>query len=215
MITVHHLNASRSIRILWLLEELGLKYEIARYQRDPKTNLAPPEMRPVSPVGKSPTIEDANRGGKLVFESGAIVEYLIRNYDGEHELAPNATDPEYDDYVRWLHYAEGSAMLPVMLSLYISRLEPGAGDPVKPRISSEIDNHFGYISRHLTGREFLVGDGLTGADVQMVFVVEAAHKMDLAGKFPNLKDYYERLQGRPAFERAMERSGEPPLKPFR
>ncbi|WP_119067814.1 glutathione S-transferase family protein [Rubrobacter indicoceani] len=215
MITVHHLNASRSMRVLWLLEELGLEYRIIRYSRDPQTNLAPPEMRPVSPVGKSPTVEDGYNGGRLVFESGAIIEYLVRNYDRQNALAPKPTDPEYDDYVRWLHYAESSAMLPVMLSLYMSRLAPGADKPVRPRISGELANHFGYISGHLEGREFLVGDGLTGADVQMAFAVEAAHKMGLVESFPNLGEYYGRLQARPAFERAMKRAGEEPLKPFR
>lgn len=202
MIRVHHLNASRSMRILWLLEELGLEYEIVNYQRNPENNLAPPELREINPLGKSPAIED---DGRIIFESGAIVDYLVRRKGGG-ELAPDSESPEYDDYVRWLHYAEGSAMLPVMLTLYVSRLGE-AGEPLHPRLESEVRNHFGYISRTLEGREYLVGDSLTGADVQMVFVIEAANKMGLIDDFENLKEYVERMQSRPAFRRASERDG--------
>ncbi|CAN5263721.1 glutathione S-transferase [soil metagenome] len=202
MIRVHHLNASRSMRILWLLEELGLEYEIVNYRRDPDTNLAPPELREINPLGKSPAIED---DGRIIFESGAIVDYLVRRKGGG-ELAPDSESPEYDDYVRWLHYAEGSAMLPVMLTLYVSRLGE-AGEPLHPRLESEVRNHFGYISRTLEGREYLVGDSLTGADVQMVFVIEAASKMGLINDFENLEEYVERVQSRPSFRRASERDG--------
>jgi glutathione S-transferase len=202
MIRVHHLNASRSMRILWLLEELELEYEIVNYRRDPETNLAPPELQEINPLGKSPIIED---DGRIIFESGAIVDYLVRRKGGG-ELAPDSESPEYDDYVRWLHYAEGSAMLPVMLTLYVSRLGE-AGEPLHPRLESEVRNHFGYISRTLEGREYLVGDRLTGADVQMVFVIEAANKMGLIDDFENLKEYVERMQSRPAFRRASERDG--------
>ena len=123
MITVHHLNDSRSQRILWLLEELGLPYEIRRYQRDARTRLAPPALKAVSPLGKAPVITD---GGRLVIESGAIVDYLIRRHGGGR-LQPDPASAAYDDYVQWLHYAEGSAMLPLMLRLYVGRLgEAGA-----------------------------------------------------------------------------------------
>lgn len=190
------------MRILWLLEELGLEYEIVNYRRDPDTNLAPPELREINPLGKSPAIED---DGRIIFESGAIVDYLVRRKGGG-ELAPDSESPEYDDYVRWLHYAEGSAMLPVMLTLYVSRLGE-AGEPLHPRLESEVRNHFGYISRTLEGREYLVGDSLTGADVQMVFVIEAASKMGLINDFENLEEYVERVQSRPSFRRASERDG--------
>ena len=208
MIRVHHLNASRSMRILWLLEELGLEYEVVDYGRDPETNYAPPELREINPLGKSPAIED---DGRIIFESGAIVDYLVRRRGGG-KLAPDHESLEYDDYVRWLHYAEGSAMLPVMLALYVSRLGK-AGEPLRPRIESEARNHFGYVSRSLEGREYLVGDELTGADVQMVFVIEAASKMGLIDHFGNLKEYVERMRSRPAFGRALERSGETPVAP--
>ena len=140
MIVVHHLNNSRSQRILWALEELGLPYEIKRYQRDAQTNLAPPELKQVHPLGKSPVITDGNR---TVIESGAIIDYLIRRY-GKGRLQPAPETPEYDQYQQWLHYAEGSAMLPLMLNLYVGRLGD-AGAPLKPRIESEIANHLGYI----------------------------------------------------------------------
>lgn len=213
MIRVHHLNASRSMRILWLLEELGLDYEVVKYQRDPETNLAPPEMRCVSPLGKSPTIEDTENGGKIVFESGAIVEYLIRNYDTSGRLRVEPSDPGYDDYVFWMHYAEGSAMLPVMISLYASRLGEAAA-PLRPRLASEIRNHFGYISRRLEGRDFLVSDRLTGADVQMVFVIAGAYQLKLLedpenpGDYDGLGQYIKGIHARPAYEKAVERSGE-------
>lgn len=214
MIRVHHLNASRSMRVLWLLEELGLQYEVVRYKRDPKTNLAPPEMRHVSPVGKSPAIEDMPNGGRLIFESGAIVEYLVRNYDEGGSLGFGPSEAEYDDYVFWLHYAEGSAMLPVMISLYASRVGEAATEPLRPRLSSEIRNHFGHISRSLEGRDFFVAGRLTGADIQMAFPIEAAYHLDLLGEpenpgdYDNLRRYLANLHERPAYRRAVERSGE-------
>lgn len=141
MIIVHHLNNSRSQRILWLLEELGLPYEIKRYQRDPKTNLAPPELKAINALGKSPVIKDA---GKVVIESGAIVDYLIRRH-GAGRLQPDPTSADYDQYVQWLHFAEGSAMLPLMLNLYVGRLGD-AGAPLHPRIESEVANYLGYLN---------------------------------------------------------------------
>ncbi len=156
MIVVHHLNDSHSQRILWLLEELGLPYEIERYQRDPQTRLAPPELKAVSPLGKSPVVTD---NGKRVIESGAIIDHLIRRHGGGR-LQPDPATDAYDEYVRWLHYAEGSAMLPLMLHLYVSRLGE-AGAPLSQRVESEIANHLGYIDAALQGREYLVGGELT------------------------------------------------------
>ncbi len=138
MITVHHLNDSRSQRILWLLEELGLPYRIERYQRDAQTRLAPPELKAVHPLGKSPVISD---DGRTIHESGAIVDYLIRRHGGGR-LQPKPDSPAYDDYVQWLHYAEGSAMLPLLLHLYVARLGE-AGAPLRPRIESELAKHLG------------------------------------------------------------------------
>lgn len=200
MIVVHHLNDSRSQRVLWLLEELGLPYQIKQYQRDATTRLAPPELKAVHPLGKSPVLVD---DGQTVFESGAIIDYLIRHH-GEGRLQPSMGWPEYETYQQWLHYAEGSAMLPLMLKLYVGRLGE-AGAPLAPRIDSEIANHLGFVNQSLEGREWLVGDQLTGADIQMSFVGEAAR--GLRAQYPHMDAWVKRFQARPAYRRALERGG--------
>jgi glutathione S-transferase len=202
MIVVHHLNDSRSQRILWLLEELGLPYEIKRYQRDAQTRLAPPELKKVHPLGKSPVITDGNR---TIIESGAIIDYLIRRHGGGR-LQPAPDSPAYDEYVQWMHYAEGSAMLPLMLNLYVTRLGE-AGAPLTPRIESEIANHLGYIDGALKGRQFIVGDTLTGADIQMSFVGEIAGAFGKRAQYPNLDAWIKRLHERSAYKKALERGG--------
>ena len=200
MIVVHHLNDSRSQRVLWLLEELGAPYEIRHYARDAKTRLAPPELLAVHPLGKSPVIEDR---AQKVIESGAIVDYLIRHHGGGR-LQPAAGTADFEAYQQWLHYAEGSAMLPLMLKLYVSRLGE-AGAPLAPRISSELANHLGFVDRALQGRDWLVGDQLTGADIQMSFVGEAAR--ELRASYPAIDAWVRRLQARPAYQRALQRGG--------
>ena len=200
MIVVHHLNDSRSQRVLWLLEELGTPYEIKFYQRDITTRLAPPELKAIHPLGKSPVITD---NGQTVHESGAIVDYLIRHY-GNGRLQPSTGWPEYEIYQQWLHYAEGSAMLPLMLKLYVGRLGD-AGAPLTPRIDSEIANHMGYIEQSLRGRQWLVGHDLSGADIQMSFVGEAARGLRAA--YPNIDAWVKRFQALPAYRRALERGG--------
>jgi len=202
MIVVHHLNDSRSQRILWLLEELGLPYEIQRYQRDTQTRLAPPELKAVSPLGKSPVITD---GDRTVIESGAIIDHIIRRHGGGR-LQPDPATPAYDAYVQWLHYAEGSAMLPLMLRLYVSRLGE-AGAPLAPRIDSEVANHLGYVDSSLRGREYLVGSDLTGADIQMSFVGELAGQYGAWPAYPAIEAWIARLHARPAYKAAVERGG--------
>ncbi|HWS75889.1 MAG TPA: glutathione S-transferase [Quisquiliibacterium sp.] len=202
MITLHHLNDSRSQRVLWLLEELELPYEIVYHRRDPQTRLAPPELRDVHPLGKSPVIVDA---GRTVIESGAIVDYLIRRHGGGR-LQPPPESPEYDEYQQWLHYAEGSAMLPMMLHLYVSRLGE-AGAPLWPRIESEIANHLGYVNVALEEREFLVGDAFSGADIQMSFIGEVAGSYGKRSAYPSLDAWVRRLQDRPAYRKALARGG--------
>lgn len=202
MIVVHHLNDSRSQRVLWLLEELGLPYEIRSYARDAQTRLAPPELAAVHPLGKSPVVVD---GDRTLIESGAIVDYLIRRHGGGR-LRPDPGSPEHDAYQQWLHYAEGSAMLPLMLHLYVSRLG-AAGAPLHPRIEGEIANHLGFVDRSLAGRDFLVGDALTGADVQMSFVGEVAGAYGKRGAYPELDRWIRALQARPAYRAALERGG--------
>ena len=202
MIVVHHLNNSRSQRILWLLEELGVPYEIKFYQRDATTNLAPPELKAVHPLGKSPVIVD---GDRTLAESGAIVDYLIRTY-GHGRLAPAAGSPDHEIYLEWLHYAEGSAMLPLMLLLYTMRLGEAAA-PLKGRIDDEIANHLGYVNQALDGRDYLVGGELSGADVQMSFVGEVGRAFGRLAPFPNIAAWIDRLHARPAFKAALEKGG--------
>jgi len=201
MLVVHHLNDSRSQRILWLLEELGAPYEIKHYARDAATRLAPPELKEVSPLGKSPVVTD---GDLTIIESGAIIDYIQRTY-GNGRLAPKAGTRDYEAYNQWLHYAEGSAMLPLMLALYVGRLGE-AGAPLSPRIESETANHLGYVEAALAGRDWLVGDDLTAADVQMSFVGEIA-RMQRAADYPNITAWVDRFQARPAYKRALEKGG--------
>lgn len=202
MIEVHHLNNSRSQRVLWLLEELGLDYEIVKYQRDAETNLAPESLKAIHPLGKSPVLKD---GDRVVIESGAIVDYLVRRH-GNGRLAPDAASPEYDAYQQWLHYAEGSAMLPLMLKLYLGRLGDAAA-PLAPRVNGEIENHFGFLDAELAGRDWFVGDAFTAADIQLSFPVQAARMLYGLEKFPNLADFLERVTARPAYQKALERGG--------
>lgn len=202
MLTVHHLNESRSQRILWLLEELELPYEIVAHTRDPKTRLAPPSLLAVHPLGKSPVIVD---GGLTVIESGAIIDYVIRRH-GEGRLAPDPASADFDRYQQWLHYAEGSAMLPLMLNMYVGRLGE-AGAPLHPRIQGEIANHLSFVNDHLAGREYFVGEALTGADIQMSFVPEVAKAMGKLPDYPHMAAWIERMHARPAWSKALEKSG--------
>lgn len=202
MIEVHHLNNSRSQRILWCLEELGSDYEIVKHQRDPETNLAPDSLKAIHPLGKSPVIRDR---GQVIFESGAILEYLVSEY-GQGRLAPPEGSPARLRYLQWLHYAEGSAMLPVMLKLYVSRLGE-AGGPLLPRIHGEIENHFGFLDSQLASADYFVGDELTAADINLSFPIQAARMLYGLEKFPKLAAFLERVQARPAYRRAIERGG--------
>ena len=208
MIIVHHLNDSRSQRVLWLLEELELPYRIERYQRDSRTRLAPPELKAVHPLGKSPVVVD---GDRTLIESGAIIESLVARY-GNGRLAPPPDSHEYDTYLQWLHYAEGSAMLPLMLKLYVARLGEGAR-PLEPRIESEIANHLGYVDRTLVDRQWLLGDRFTAADVQMSFVGEVAGVRSERSRYPALDAWVKRFQGRPAYRRALDQGGPYALGP--
>ncbi len=202
MIIVHHLNESRSQRILWLLEELGVPYDIKHYQRDAQTRLAPPKLTKVHPLGKSPVISD---GDLTVIESGAIIDHLITRY-GNGALRPESGSREAAAYSQWLHYAEGSAMLPLLLKMYVGRLGE-AGAPLHPRIESEIANHLGYVEHALDGRAWLVGDNITGADIQMSFVGEIAGAFGERANRPHIDAWVKRFQARPAYQRALERGG--------
>ncbi|OBU87935.1 glutathione S-transferase family protein [Chromobacterium subtsugae] len=203
MIEVHHLNQSRSRRITWLLEELGQDYAVVRYERDPKTRLAPPALKAIHPLGKAPVLRD---GDAVLIESGAIVDYLIRTY-GNGRFAPDIASPDYNRYAQLMHYAEGSAMLPILLQLYVGTLGE-AGAPLHPRIHSELDNHLGYLDGELAGRDYFVGDDLTGADVQLSFVAQIAVRGEGRQRYPNLARFVDRIEARPAYRRAAERHGE-------
>ena len=202
MLRIHHLNNSRSQRILWLLEELALPYGIVKHQRDPQTNLAPPSLLKVHPLGKSPVLVD---GRSVVIESGAIVEYVVRRH-GEGRLAPPESSPDWPRYVQLLHYAEGSAMLPLMLKLYLGRLGE-AGAPLQPRVTSEIENHFGWLDRELGDADWFVGGEFSAADIQLSFAIQAARLLHGLEKLTSLARFLERAQARPAYQRALERGG--------
>src|SRR3984885_330337 len=206
MLTLHHLNDSRSQRILWLLEELGTPYEMVRYRRNTETRLAPPELEKIHPLGKSPVIVD---GDIRLAESGAIVDYIIRRYgqeNGKPAMMPAPGGAEFEAYNEWLHYSEGSAMLPLMLNLYVGRLKE-AGAPLHPRIDSEMANHLGYVDGAVKGREVFVGQSFSGADIQMSFVGDMAKAFDKLGPYPDLSAWLSRMHGRPAFQRSIEKGG--------
>ena len=217
MLTVHHLNNSRSQRVLWLLEELGVPYEIKRYERDPKTMLAPPELRAVHPLGKSPVITD---DGQTIAESGAIIEYLIDKY-GQGRFAPAPATPERLRYTYWLHYAEGSAMPPLLLKLVALRIAsapmPFFAKPIARKIAATLQSsfidpqlklHLGYINQELSKTSWFVGNDFTAADVQMSFPLEAATaRGGMEGQIPAVVDFLKRIHARPAYQRALERGG--------
>ena len=215
MLTVHHLENSRSQRILWLLEELGVEYDIKRYGRDTTTNLAPPELRQIHPLGKAPVITDK---GITVAESGAVIEYLIYEYD-DGTLMPAEGTPEKRAYTYWLHYAEGTFTPLMLLSLVISRIEsaPLLIRPIAKGIASKVRD--GYldpnIKRNLEHMEatlakstWFCGERITGADLQMSFALEAAEvRTDLSESYPHLAAFLERVRARPAYKAALDRGG--------
>ncbi|KQX24530.1 glutathione S-transferase [Variovorax sp. Root434] len=218
MFTVHHLNNSRSQRVLWLLEELELPYEIVHYQRDPQTSLAPASLRAIHPLGKSPVV--TTQDGLTLAESGAIIETLIERH-GNGRLAPAAGSPEAMRYRYWLHFAEGTAMSPLLLKLVFDRIEtskmPFFAKPIAKAIAAKaksafinpnIANHLNYMEAELGKSEWFAGDAFTGADIQMSFVVEASQaRGGLDAKRPKLMSYLERIHARPAYKRALERGG--------
>ena len=217
MITVHHLENSRSQRILWLLEELGVEYEIKRYERDPETSLAPAELQRIHPLGKSPIITD---GDITVAESGAVIEYLVHQYD-VGRLLPSDGTPERLAYTYWLHYAEGTFMSLMLLSLVLSRIEtakmPFFAKPVAKGIAGNVRRSFldanvrrnlAFMETTLENSTWFCGDELTAADIQMSFPIEAAEvRTNLRDEYPRLAAYLDRVRSRPAYQSALERGG--------
>jgi glutathione S-transferase len=218
MITVHHLNNSRSQRVLWLLEELGLPYEIVRYQRDPKTMLAPPELKAVHPLGKSPVV--VLDDGSVLAESGAIVETLVERF-GDGRLAPPAGTAERLRWRYWMHYAEGSAMPPLLLKLVFDRVEKGpmpffvrpiargiAGKVRSTLIAPQLKTHLDYMESELGRSPWFAGEEFSAADIQMSFPIEAARaRAGLDASRPRLMDWLARIHARPTYLRAQERGG--------
>lgn len=216
MITVHHLNDSRSQRVLWLLEELGLAYEVKRYERDAKTMLAPPELRAIHPLSKSPVIDD---GEARLAETGAIVEYLLETYGGS-ALRPARGTAEGRRFTYWLHYAEGSAMTPLLLRLIFSQIpkrSPLLIRPIAAGIAGKVDAsliapqlkaHTDYWEAELSKSDWFAGDAFSAADIMMSFPVEAAgSRLGYGPDKPRLKAFLERIHARPAYQRALERGG--------
>ena len=218
MIVVHHLNNSRSQRVLWLLEELGIPYDIKRYQRDAQTMLAPPELRQVHPLGKSPVITD---GTRTIAESGAIIEYIIERH-ASGKLAPAPGTDERLRYTYWMHYAEGSAMPPLLIKLLFDRIEFGpmpwlvkpfakaiAREVKQKFISPQLKLHLDYLEGELARNEWFVGNEFTAADIQMSFPVEAAAmRGGLDASRPRLYAFLQKIHARPAYRRALERGGQ-------
>ena len=198
MLIVHHLANSRSQRILWMLEELGAEYEVVRYEREPSL-LAPPDLKSVHRLGKSPVIVD---DGLVVAESGAIVDYLSEQYDS---LRPSGS-AERRRASYWNHFAEGSAILPLILRLYISRLGE-AGAPLHPRVNQQISQMLSHVEAELAGAPYLAGGELSTADIMMSYPLEAASARNGLSAYPGVNSYLERIQARPAYARALERGG--------
>lgn len=217
MLTIHHLENSRSQRILWLLEELGIDYQIERYERDKKTSLAPLNLLAIHPLGKAPVITD---GDLTIAESGAIIEYLVNKYD-DGRLLPAAGTPARMDYTYWMHYAEGTFMPLMIVSLIMSRIE-SAQMPffVKPiakgivgkvrggYLSPNIKRNLEYMNTTLGNSTWFCGDEMTAADIQMSFALEAAEvRTDLKKQYPNLNSFLQRVRARPAYQAALEKGG--------
>ena len=217
MITLHHLDNSRSQRVLWLLEELGCEYQVTRYQRDPATLLAPPELRRVHPLGKSPVITD---GARTLAESGAIIEYLLDTYGGGRLRPPAGSDARLR-YNYWLHYAEGSAMPPLLLKLVFRRLPrppvPLLVRPVVRAVASRVQQrfidpqikvHIGFWESELAAHAWFAGEEFTAADIQMSFPVQAAAVRSGVPLGESVRGFIERIQARPAYQRALRAGGE-------
>ena len=217
MVIVHHLNNSRSQRLLWLLEELGVLYDIKHYQRDPKTMLAPPELRQVHALGKSPVITD---GEVTLAESGAIMEYVLEKY-GRGRLVPKPASPEKLRYTFWMHFAEGSAMPPLVMKLVLGRMAKGVPFLIRPIaraivgrvqegfVQPNISRQLDYMEAELNRSTWFAGNEFTAADIQMSFPVEAATaRAGLDASRPKLMEFLHRIQAREAYRAALERGGE-------
>jgi glutathione S-transferase len=202
MIRIHHLKYSRSTRVIWLMEELGLPYDMTSYDRDPVSFRAPDSLKAIHPLGKAPAIED---GDLTLTESGAIIEHIVDTYGGGR-LAPARGDREYAKYLEWLHFAEGSAMLPVVITL-VGGMTGGLPDGLKGFVGPELKATFAYLQTAVSPDRYLLDSGFSAADIQMSYVVEAARMGGMLVNYPELAAYLERLERRPAYRRAIEKGG--------
>jgi glutathione S-transferase len=202
MLTLHHLSNSRSQKIVWLLEELGLQYQLISYQRDPETQMGPPALKALHPLGKAPVLED---DGQLLCESGAITQYLLSRY-GAGRLAPDPAGPDQLRFLECLYFAISAGMNPVMIKVYASAF--GLADsPMDVAATAELEYALDYIETLLGDREWLMGDLFTAADIQMSFIPELARAVGVAGKHPAIEAWQQRLYARPAFHHAIARGG--------
>ncbi|WP_114764896.1 glutathione S-transferase family protein [Vibrio rhodolitus] len=199
MITLHHLNQSRSKRIIWLLEELNIEYQITPYLRDKVTFLAPPELKAVHPLGKSPVIEE---DGVVIAESGAITEHLIAKY-APNELAPERDSEDYTEYLQWLHFAESSAALPLLLKVFIAK-DGAPTNFLADYAEAELDKVMSYVDARLAGKRYLVADKLTGADIMMSFIIDILAKFNALERYAHISRYAKQLASHPAYQKAQQ-----------
>jgi len=224
MVIVHHLENSRSQRVLWALEELGVPYEVKRYERDPVTNLAPESLKKIHPLGKSPVITDdstdeSTEGGVTVAESGAIIEYLTQTY-GEESFTPEIGSEAHRDYAYWMHFSEGSLMPQLLLKIIFDKVTtspmPFFVKPIAKGIAKKVMSGYvspnikvmlDFIENHLANREWFAGSSLSGADIQMSFPLEACVMSGVAGKYPGITAYVKQIHARPAYQNALKEGG--------
>lgn len=202
MLTIHHLSHSRSQKVLWLAEELGVPYELKLYMRDPQTLSAPPEMKALHPLGTSPLITD---NGETYAETGAILDYILRHY-GDGQLQPPANSVAFDRFTEWMHYAEGSAMLPILMMIY-SNYTGAKSDTLTGMLQAQLGKHLGYIESALAGNDYLVGNTFSAADIHVSFVAQTARQYTAVDPYPNILAWLDRLEARPAFKRAEQKGG--------
>lgn len=205
-ITLHHLEYSRSTRIIWLLEEMGVDYDMVRHSRDATTFRSPPELAEVHPLGKAPTVIV---DGETMVESGAIIDYLIERFGANSKagkFAPAPGDADRARYLEWLHFAEGTMAMSVILSALAPRFG-GLGDVLTPFMHGEVTKLLGYANNALSGRDFLVGDALTGADINLCYLLEVATAAQLISDYPELVRYLAMMQKRPAYQKALDLGG--------
>jgi len=202
MITLYHLNRSRSLRIIWMVEELGQNYELVKFERDKNTSFAPPELREIHPLGKAPILE---LDGRLITESAAIVEVLASRF--APEMIPEAGSDPYFQHLELMHFAEGSVMTPILLGLYLSRLGKNAA-PLQPRVQAQLTSHYAYMESILRPSGHFVLDRLSAVDIMLSFPASIAMRQNRAAEFPKIAAFMKHIERRDAYQRALKAAGE-------